>query len=87
MKANGEFSIEISNISIKSEFGIYSKFKFIWPINLAFFNYNSKKSSPETQIKIHIEQGGIVYNYVVNYGDYKMYANLVKLDNLSEKKC
>ena len=51
------------------------------------FNYNSKKSSPETQIKIDIDQGGVVYNYEVDYGDYKMYANLVKLDSLTEKKC
>ena len=54
---------------------------------MAFYNYNSKKSSPETQIKIDIDQGGVVYNYEVDYGDYKMYANLVKLDSLTEKKC
>ena len=59
----------------------------VWPIHLAFFNYNSKKSSPETQIVIEIDQGGIVYNYEVNYGDYKMLAKLVKLENISGKKC
>ena len=72
---------------IKSDFRKKVKDRYVWPINLAFFNYNSKKSSPETQIKIDIDQGGVVYNYEVDYGDYKMYANLVKLDSLTEKKC
>ena len=59
----------------------------VWPIHLAFFDYNSKKSSPETQIILEIDGGGIVYSYEVNYGDYKMVANLVKLENLIGKKC
>jgi len=59
----------------------------VWPIHLAFFNYKSKKSSPETQIVIEIDEGGIVYNYEVDYGDYKMLAKLVKLENISGTKC
>ena len=72
---------------IKTELSSSLRHIYVWPINLAFFNYNSQKSSPETQIKIDIDQGGVVFNYEVDYGDYKMKAKLTKLENLPEKKC
>ena len=68
-----------------------SKYKFlkknVWPIKLAFYNFKQKKSSPETEISLELDEVGVVHNYLVNYGDYQMIGKLDKIDVLEEKKC
>ncbi len=61
--------------------------KNVWPIKLAFYNFKQKKSSPETEISLELDEVGVVHNYLVNYGDYQMIGKLDKIDVLEEKKC
>ena len=61
--------------------------KNVWPIKLAFYNYKQKKSSPETEISLELDEDGVVHNYLVNYGDYQMIGKLNKIEVLEEKRC
>ena len=61
--------------------------KEVWPIKLAFYNYKQKKSSPETEISLELDEVGVVHYYLANYGDYKMTGKLDKIEILESKKC
>ena len=73
------------NISIKINSKILKQ--KIWPIRLAFFNFKSGRSSPETEISIELDEGGVIHNYEVDYGDYKMVAVLDKIEKIEDESC
>ena len=61
--------------------------KSVWPIKLAFYNYKQKKSIPETEIVFDIDEFGIIHNYEIDYGDYKMLAILENIKKIELGKC
>ena len=57
----------------------------IWPIKIAFYNVDTKNSNPDYEIKLEIDDRGVVYFYEVDYGNFVMEANLVNLKILEKK--
>ena len=61
--------------------------KNVWPIKLAFYNYQQKKATPETEISLEIDEEGVVHYYLVDYGDYNMVGKLDKIKVFKQKNC
>jgi hypothetical protein len=61
--------------------------KNIWPIKLAFYNKDTKKAKPDYEIKLEIDEDGIIHYYETDYGDFVIEANLEKLSYLDVLKC
>jgi hypothetical protein len=59
----------------------------IWPIKLAFYNIDTKQSKPDYEIKLEIDEDGIIHYYETDYGDFVIEANLEKLSYLDNLKC
>jgi hypothetical protein len=59
----------------------------IWPIKLAFYNIDTKQSKPDYEIKLEIDEDGIIHYYETDYGDFVIEANLEKLSYLDVLKC
>ncbi len=61
--------------------------KYIWPVKLAFYNINTKQSKPDYEIKLEIDEDGIIHYYETDYGDFIIEANLGKISYLNDLKC
>ena len=61
--------------------------KNVWPIKLAFYNYQQKKATPETEISLEIDEEGVVHYYLVDYGDYIMMGKLDKIKIFKQENC
>jgi hypothetical protein len=58
-----------------------------WPLTIAYFSLETLEAEPDYAITFEMQSNGIVRNYVVDYGDFSMRAELKKIDPIDEKKC
>ena len=56
-----------------------------WPIQTAYFKPNSNGAVPEYEILYSMQPNGIVRHYVIDYGDFTVIADLLKLENVPNK--
>ena len=59
----------------------------VWPMYVAYFPAENTDGQPETELSIDVQANGIVTGFVVDYGVFKLRANLVKIASLPETGC
>ena len=59
-----------------------------WPVHTAYFKPQAVASAPEYEIHYSMQPNGIVRRYVIDYGDFTVIADLLKLEKVGDqKKC
>ena len=66
---------------------IYLSTKMVWPIKLAFYPNETKQSKPDYEIKVELDDAGIIHSYEVNYGDFVVKAKLQKFKIIEKSNC
>ena len=61
--------------------------KQVWPMQLSFYNLNQNNPKPKTNVKVYVDEGGIVHSYIVDYGSYQMKGKLASIQMVSKSKC
>jgi len=59
----------------------------VWPMYVAYFPAEITDGQAETELSIDVQANGIVTGFVVDYGVFKLRANLVKIATLPETGC
>ena len=58
-----------------------------WPIQVAYFKPSATTSEPEYEIKLSMQRNGVVRNYVIDYGDFNIVADLTKIEDIEAPVC
>ncbi len=58
-----------------------------WPVSLAYFKQGSKDAVPDFELAFDLAPGGVIYNVVLDYGDFTLKADLEKLEILPAPRC
>jgi hypothetical protein len=61
--------------------------KGYWPIQTAYFKPTAKAAEPEYEINYSMQSNGVVRRYVIDYGDFTIIAELMKLEALTAPDC
>ena len=61
--------------------------KGYWPVQTAYFKPSAKASEPEYEINYSMQSNGVVRRYVIDYGDFTIIAELLKLEALTTPNC
>ena len=56
-----------------------------WPIQTAYFKPDANRAVPEYEILYSMQPNGIVRHYVIDYGDFTVIADLLKLETVPDK--
>ena len=54
---------------------------------VAYFPPDNFDGQPDTQLSIYVQPNGVVMGYVVDYGNFKLRAKLVKIEALPDLGC
>ncbi len=58
-----------------------------WPIQVAYFKPAATTSEPEYEIKFSLQRNGVVRNYIIDYGDFSIAADLTKIEDIAAPVC
>lgn len=58
-----------------------------WPIQVAYFKPSATTSEPEYEIKFSMQPNGVVRNYVIDYGDFSIAADLTEIEDIDAPIC
>jgi len=58
-----------------------------WPIQVAYFKPMAKKAEPEYEIKFSMQPNGVVRNYVIDYGEFSIAAELTRIEDIEAPVC
>ena len=61
--------------------------KGYWPVQTAYFKPEAKVAEPEYEINYSMQSNGVVRRYVIDYGDFSIIAELMKLEALAVPNC
>ena len=61
--------------------------KGFWPVQTAYFKPAAKAAEPEYEINYSMQSNGVVRRYVIDYGDFTIIAELMKLEALTAPNC
>ena len=61
--------------------------KGYWSVQTAYFKPAAKAAEPEYEINYSIQSNGVVRRYVIDYGDFTIIAELIKLEALDPPDC
>mgnify|MGYP001328202008 CR=1 FL=1 len=61
--------------------------KGYWPVQTAYFKPEAKVAEPEYEINYSMQTNGVVRRYVIDYGDFSIIAELMKLEALTVPNC
>ena len=61
--------------------------KGYWPVQTAYFKPTAKAAEPEYEINFSMQSNGVVRRYVIDYGDFTIIAELMKLEELTVPDC
>lgn len=61
--------------------------KGYWPVQTAYFKPAAKAAEPEYEINFSMQSNGVVRRYVIDYGDFTITAELMKLEELTSPDC
>ena len=79
----GVWKNEVADVSM-GEFGQDG----YWPVQTAYFKPKAAVAAPEYEIQYSMQPNGIVRRYVLDYGDFTIIADLLKLETVGDqKKC
>ena len=58
-----------------------------WPIQVAYFKPSAKAAEPEYEINYSMQPNGIVRRYIIDYGDFSINAELMKVEPVVAPNC
>jgi hypothetical protein len=58
-----------------------------WPVHLAFFANDYQQALPDYDTAMMLMDNGIVQSMLIDYGDFKVRAELVALEPLPKPAC
>lgn len=61
--------------------------KGYWPVQTAYFKPTAKSAEPEYEINYSLQPNGVVRRYVIDYEDFTIIADLMKLEALATPDC
>ena len=61
--------------------------KGYWPVQTAYFKPEAKVAEPEYEINYSMQSNGVVRRYDIDYGDFSIIAELMKLEALAVPNC
>jgi hypothetical protein len=59
----------------------------VWPMFLAYYKPQGGDDIPETEISMDVQENGIVPDFTLNYGTFKLRARLARIVALPPVKC
>lgn len=61
--------------------------KMAWPVNMAYFNIALDEDTPQFEANFLLDDKGVLYDVTLDYGDFRLDANLEKLELLDSPDC
>ncbi len=58
-----------------------------WRVRLAFFPLNSQSPEPDYEVGVRLFENGVADNFLLDYGDFSVSANLEKIEALPRPRC
>ena len=58
-----------------------------WPVQTAYFKPAATAAAPEYEIHYSMQPNGVVRRYVIDYGDFTIIAELLKLESVATPTC
>ncbi len=59
----------------------------LWPVSLAYFKQDSIDPLPDFELSFDLSAGGVLYDVVLDYGDFTLKAELETLEPLQAPRC
>jgi hypothetical protein len=59
----------------------------VWPVSLAYHSLKGSAETPDFEIAFDLTQGGVLYDVVLNYGDFTLKAELEQLETFPPPLC
>jgi hypothetical protein len=61
--------------------------KSAWPVTMAYYNIEQGQVGPEFQANFLLDEKGVLYDVHLDYGDFRLEADLEKLELLDRPDC
>jgi len=58
-----------------------------WPVQIAYFKPEATAAAPEYEIQYSVQPNGVIRRYIIDYGDFTIIANLLKLESVETPTC
>ena len=58
-----------------------------WPVQIAYFKPEATAAAPEYEIRYSMQPNGVIRQYVIDYGDFTVIAELLKLESVETPTC
>ena len=58
-----------------------------WPVQVAYFKQAATAAAPEYEIQYSVQPNGVIRRYVIDYGDFTIIAELLKLESVETPTC
>lgn len=58
-----------------------------WPVSLAYFPFGSDDALPQFEIAFELSEGGVLRDVTLDYGDFRLKAELEKLETFAKPTC
>lgn len=58
-----------------------------WPVSLAYHSLATATETPDFEIAFEMNEGGVLYNLMLNYGDFTLKGDLEQLDTFPAPSC
>ncbi|HET6466844.1 MAG TPA: DUF1849 family protein [Geminicoccaceae bacterium] len=58
-----------------------------WPVSLAYHDLGSADATPNFEIAFELSEGGVLYDVVLDYGDFSLKAELEQLETFPAPSC
>ncbi|MEL0077331.1 MAG: DUF1849 family protein [Alphaproteobacteria bacterium] len=58
-----------------------------WPVQIAYFKQSATNGEPEYEISFRVQPNGVVRQYVIDYGDFSIAAELTRIDGVDDPVC
>ncbi|MDB3879734.1 cell envelope integrity EipB family protein [Alphaproteobacteria bacterium] len=58
-----------------------------WPVQIAYFKPAATAAAPEYEIQFSMQPNGVIRRYVIDYGEFTIIAELLKLESVEMPNC
>jgi hypothetical protein len=58
-----------------------------WPVSLAYHSLTTQSETPDFEISFAMNDGGVLYDLMLNYGDFTLKGDLEKLETFPAPSC
>ncbi len=58
-----------------------------WPVSLAYYDFGGETGAPEFEVSFMLDEGGVLYDIRLDYGDFALQGELRELELLPPPDC